>query len=298
MREATDDRPAWNSRSGHARRSHGWAGPRPQSAMRCEGRDLARIEAASGGRLGVASSIRSTAGRAGHRADERFPMCSTFKLLAAAPCLRGSMPARSSLDRRIRFEATRCGGEFTRHQGPRGRGGMSVAELCEAAMIVSDNTAGNLLLARLGGPAGIDRLCALPRRYGHATRSDRARPERGSSGRSARHHVAGGDSCPICARSFSGMLSRGTPKRPTDPAGCSATRPATRACAPDCRAVGASATRPGPASEGTTNDWHHLAAGTGAGPSVDLSHRNVACRASNETQRSLPSRRAVDRSSS
>src|SRR5262245_60717536 len=42
--------------------------------------ELARFERESGGRLGVAVLDTLTGAQAGHRADERFPMCSTFKL--------------------------------------------------------------------------------------------------------------------------------------------------------------------------------------------------------------------------
>jgi beta-lactamase class A len=53
--------------------------------------------------------------------------------------------------------------------------GLTLAELCEAAMTVSDNTAGNLLLASLGGPAG---LTAYARSLGdQTTRLDRIEPD-------------------------------------------------------------------------------------------------------------------------
>ena len=48
---------------------------------------------------------------------------------------------------------------------------MTLAELCEAAITLSDNTAGNLLLASFGGPAG---LTAFARALGdEMTRLDR-----------------------------------------------------------------------------------------------------------------------------
>ena len=143
------------------------------------GADFAKIEADSGGRLGVAVLDTLTQARATHRADERFPIWSTFKLLAAAAVLARVDAGKERLDRGIRFEARdvvvyspitkeRAGGE-----------GMSLAELCEAAMIVSDNTAGNLLLATLGGPAG---LTAYARALGDAvTRLDRIEPDLGEA---------------------------------------------------------------------------------------------------------------------
>lgn len=56
-----------------------------------------------------------------------------------------------------------------------GAPGMSVAELCQAAITVSDNTAANLLLASLGGPAAVT---AYARGLGDPlTRLDRIEPE-------------------------------------------------------------------------------------------------------------------------
>jgi beta-lactamase class A len=118
-------------------------------------RDLARLEAASGGRLGVAFLDTLSGASSGHRADERFPMCSTFKLLAAAAVLARVDAGKESLGRRVQFDA-RDVVEYSPVTKDRiGGAGMSLAEICEAAMIVSDNTAGNLLLANLGGPAGL-----------------------------------------------------------------------------------------------------------------------------------------------
>lgn len=137
--------------------------------------DLARIEKESGGRLGVVVVDTLTEARAGHRADERFPMCSTFKLLAAAAILARVDAGKERLDTRVRFEARDIVVNSAMTKDRVGGEGMSVAELCEAAMIVSDNTAGNLLLARLGGPQG---LTAYARSLGDTvTRLDRIEPD-------------------------------------------------------------------------------------------------------------------------
>jgi beta-lactamase class A len=137
--------------------------------------DIARIEKESGGRLGVAVLDTGTEARAVHRADERFPMCSTFKLLAAAAILARVDADKERLDTRVRFEARDVVVNSAMTKDRAGGEGMSVAELCEAAMIVSDNTAGNLLLARLGGPQG---LTAYARSLGDmVTRLDRIEPD-------------------------------------------------------------------------------------------------------------------------
>jgi len=136
--------------------------------------ELTRVEAASGGRLGVAVLDTLSGMRTGHRADERFPMCSTFKLLAAAAVLRWVDAGDERLDRRIAFEAADIVVNSPITKDRVGGSGMSLAELCEAAMTVSDNTAGNLILASLGGPQG---LTAYARSLGDTvTRLDRIEP--------------------------------------------------------------------------------------------------------------------------
>jgi beta-lactamase class A len=139
------------------------------------GGDIARVEIESGGRLGVAVLDTLTDARFGHRADERFPLCSTFKLLAAAAVLARVDAKQEHLDRRVEFAAADVvvNSPVTKdHVGPPG---MSLEELCEAAMTMSDNTAGNLLLASLGGPQG---LTAYARALGDTvSRLDRIEPE-------------------------------------------------------------------------------------------------------------------------
>jgi len=136
--------------------------------------DFARIEAASGGRLGVAVLDTRDGRRAGHRADERFALCSTFKLLAGAAVLARHDAGKEQLDRRIRYDAkdlVTYSPVTEKHVAT----GMTLAELCDAAITLSDNTAGNLLLAALGGPQG---LTAFTRTLGDSvTRLDRIEPE-------------------------------------------------------------------------------------------------------------------------
>jgi len=132
------------------------------------------IEARVGGRLGVAVLDTGTGALAGQRLDERFPMCSTFKTLAAALVLARVDAGQERLDRRIavtRADLLEWAPVTSKHVGG---SGMTVAELCEAAITVSDNTAANLLLASAGGPAGVT---AFVRRLGDdVTRLDRTEP--------------------------------------------------------------------------------------------------------------------------
>jgi beta-lactamase class A len=119
--------------------------------------ELARIERESGGRLGVAVLDTGSGARAGLHADDRFPMCSTFKFLAAAAVLKRVDDGREKLDRRIAYtkdDLVEYSPITEKHVGD----GMMLADICEAAMILSDNTAGNLILRSLGGPQGITEL--------------------------------------------------------------------------------------------------------------------------------------------
>ena len=117
--------------------------------------DMARLELENGGRLGVAVQDTGSGARAGHRDGERFPMCSTFKLLAAAAVLKRVDGGNERLDRRIVFTASDIVVNSPITKERVGGNGVTLAELCEAAMTVSDNTAGNLILASLGGPQAI-----------------------------------------------------------------------------------------------------------------------------------------------
>ena len=135
---------------------------------------LARIERGSGGRLGVAVLDIYTNARTGHRESERFPMCSTFKLLACAAVLSRVEAKQERLDRRIAIEAKDVVPDSSFIKAPVA-GGMTLAALCEAAMTYSDNTAANLILHTLGGPAGVT---AYARQIGDGvTRLDRVEPD-------------------------------------------------------------------------------------------------------------------------
>ena len=115
--------------------------------------EFARIELATSGRLGVAALDMETGLHASQRGDERFPMCSTFKALASAAMLHRVDRGESSLDQRVQVEAKDIlayAPVAKQHVGS----SMTLSELCEAAITLSDNTAANLLLREIGGPAG------------------------------------------------------------------------------------------------------------------------------------------------
>ena len=146
--------------------------------------ELRRIERDSGGRLGVAILDTKTSETVGQHADDRFPMCSTFKLLATAAVLKRVEDGKERLDRRIVFKASDVvvNSPITKERA--GGDGISLEELCEAAMTYSDNTAGNLILVEPWGAEGAHRFCALARRHDDASRPHRAGAERGHTRRS------------------------------------------------------------------------------------------------------------------
>jgi beta-lactamase class A len=135
---------------------------------------FAALEAKNGGRLGIAALDTATGNRIAYRANERFPMCSTFKLLAVGAILHRVDTGDERLDRWIGFGQSDVldGSPVARVYVS--KGGMVLGKLCAAAMSYSDNTAGNLLIAALGGPAGVT---AYARSLGDTvTRLDRTEP--------------------------------------------------------------------------------------------------------------------------
>ena len=123
--------------------------------------ELARIEAGIGGRLGAAILDTGTGRMIGHRAGERFPMCSTFKVLACGALLARVDADYETLDRRIRFTTADLVPYSPITKDRAGGDGMTLAEICAAALIDSDNTAGNLILASLGGPPAVTAFARL-----------------------------------------------------------------------------------------------------------------------------------------
>src|SRR5262245_14459035 len=121
---------------------------------------LAALERRHPGRICVSMLDLANGKRVQHRANERILMCSTFKALAAALVLARVDKGQEKLDRRIEFskkDVVASGSPVTETRI--GAPGMTMAELCDAAVTRSDNTAGNLLLASFGGPAALTAFC-------------------------------------------------------------------------------------------------------------------------------------------
>jgi beta-lactamase class A len=118
---------------------------------------FASLEKRSGARIGVAALDTGSGKHIAWRADERFLMCSTFKLSLAAAILKKADNGHEDLGRVVHY-----GADVPIGVSPATRknieGGMTVAQLCEAAVLYSDNGAANLLLDRLGGPQALTRF--------------------------------------------------------------------------------------------------------------------------------------------
>ena len=131
------------------------------------------LESASGGRLGVAMRNMATGERRGYRENERFPMCSTSKLLTAGAVLTRVDQGKERLNRTVHFSKS----DLVSYSPATEKWvaqGMSIEELCAAAVTLSDNTAANLLLATIGGPPGFTHFA---RSLGdNVTRLDRNEP--------------------------------------------------------------------------------------------------------------------------
>jgi len=152
-----------------------WPGTESQSSAEAR---LAALESAAGGRLGVVGFNTGSGARIQHRAHERFPLCSTFKLMLAAAVLERSAKDASLLPRNVSYGK----GDLIDHSPITEKHvatGMTVAGMCAATIQYSDNAAANLLLKVLGGPSAVT---AFARGIGdQAFRLDRTEPELNTS---------------------------------------------------------------------------------------------------------------------
>ena len=145
-----------------------------QSAMEAA-RNPREIEKETGGRLGVALIDSKGALLLGFNRDDRFAMCSTFKAPLAAAVLMGAESGKFGLEGQVAFSKSDLQEYAPVVKANMKRGRMSMAELAEAAVEVSDNSAANLLLPFVGGPEG---LTAFMRSHGDAvSRLDRNEPD-------------------------------------------------------------------------------------------------------------------------
>lgn len=139
---------------------------------------LAKIETEAKGRIGLSATNTANNTRIQYRANERFPLCSTFKLMLVSAVLKQSMIKGDLLRQHIVFTEEKLI-SWSPITEKRVADGMSVSELCAAALQYSDNTAANLLIRLLDGPEAVTRFA---RSIGDdAFRLDRWEPELNSA---------------------------------------------------------------------------------------------------------------------
>lgn len=133
----------------------GACSPRDRSATAAQPDEnliLSDLETAYGGRLGLAALDVGSGRRVLWRAQERFPFCSTFKAFLAAATLERVQRDEEQLDRRVRITEA----DLIPHApvtGPAVGRSLTIRELMQAAVEVSDNPAANILIREMGGIA-------------------------------------------------------------------------------------------------------------------------------------------------
>jgi beta-lactamase class A len=147
----------------------------PSLAQKPAIKAISDYERDSGGRIGLYAENLLTGAKISWRADERFVMCSTFKASLAASVLASVDRGQIRLDELIAYGP----GDLMQYapvaKQNLKKGAMSVIDMCEAAVELSDNTCANVLLARVGGPAA---LTAFWRSIGdRVSRLDHNEPE-------------------------------------------------------------------------------------------------------------------------
>ncbi|MFI9081282.1 class A beta-lactamase [Streptomyces sioyaensis] len=139
---------------------------------------LRRLERAHRARVGAFTHNTVTGATVAYRADTRVPLCSVFKTLAVGAVLRDLDHNGETLARRVHYTAA----DVVPNSPVTGNHvatGMTIAELCAAALQRSDNTAANLLLRALGGPTAVT---VFARSLGdRTTRLDRWEPDLNSA---------------------------------------------------------------------------------------------------------------------
>lgn len=138
---------------------------------------IAALEKLSGGRLGVAVLDTASGANFQWHGDARFPLCSTFKFILVAAVLQRVDHGFEQLNRLIQVQNNDLLSNSPVSEKFVNTAGATVAQLCEASIIWSDNTAANLLLATINGPAGLTQFI---RGLGDVdTRLDRNEPDLG-----------------------------------------------------------------------------------------------------------------------
>ncbi|WP_285582250.1 class A beta-lactamase [Actinoallomurus iriomotensis] len=127
----------------------------PASSQAEVGRQLHELEQLHHGRIGAYAIDTGTGRVLSYRSGELFPEASTYKAMVTGAVLQKARRSDPGLMDRVvhytRDDVVANSPVTEQHVDT----GMTVADLCEAAITVSDNTAANLLLKQVGGPSGL-----------------------------------------------------------------------------------------------------------------------------------------------
>lgn len=113
------------------------------------------IELDYGGKIGLTAIDIGNNKSIGFNSNKRFPMCSTFKFMLVAAILKKSMNEPGLLEKRIHYNKSDVISTYSPYTKQNIPDGMTVSELCQAAML-SDNTAANILIHEVGGIAEVN----------------------------------------------------------------------------------------------------------------------------------------------
>ena len=127
----------------------------PVLAQRAPTTALTEYERDSGGHMGVYAKNLRTGTEISWRAHERFVMCSSFKASLAGCVLAKVDRGQARMDELIAYSPADLMEWAPVAKQNIERGAMSVADMCQAAVELSDNTCANVLLARFGGPTAL-----------------------------------------------------------------------------------------------------------------------------------------------
>lgn len=118
-------------------------------------KNLTALESSVPGRLGVCALDTSNNKLFCYRAKERFPLCSTFKVMDVAAILKKSITNPGLLQKKIVYTKSDLVSEWNPITKQHVTDGMTIEELCAAAISYSDNSAANFLADQLGGASVI-----------------------------------------------------------------------------------------------------------------------------------------------
>lgn len=135
-------------------------------------KDFSQLEKKFDARLGVYAIDTGTNQTISYRSNERFAFASTYKALAAGVLLqKNSTEKLNEVVTYTKEDLVDYSPVTEKHVDT----GMTLGEIAEAAVRYSDNTAGNILFHKIGGPKGYEK--ALRQIGDRVTMSDRLETE-------------------------------------------------------------------------------------------------------------------------